>query len=339
LPAVPAVTILLARRLAAVRPGTIRGLWLPLAAAALVALGLLVANWQLANSARAAATGIAAEYLSPDHKLWFDGHSGFQFYMEKLGGRPIDVEQSSLRPGDVVVVPLLGSFMMLPARSVSPLAAMSAPLNSPMNLQGSGARTGAGFYTADDGPIPFAFGRPQAEQYFAVKVLSRVQYQSQPSNPREVLQGGVPSFPVPSYSMDDPTEQKENSAALEQVQAAQRLLMAGRVAAAIQQYEQVLNVQSNSPAALSQLAWLLATASEPDLRNPRRAVQMAHLAVKLTEAREAAMMVILATTYAADGQLAKAAETAEMARDLAIVTGQPEVAASALQLARACAAR
>jgi hypothetical protein len=339
LPAVPALAILLARRLATVRPAAARGVWLSLAAAALVALALAQANCQLANSARTAATQIAAKFSSADHQLWFDGHSGFQYYMEKLGGRPIDVEQSLLQPGDIVVAPMLGSFIMLPVRSVSPLVAMTVQVNSGMNLQGASARTAAGFYTADDGPLPFALGAPQAEEYFAAKVLFRVQYQSQPSDPQAVLRGALPSFPHPAYFTDDDRLRQQNAAATEPVQAARQLVMAGQEAAAVQEYERILKLQTNNPVAMSQLAWILATARQPALQDHRRAVQLAGAAVKLTDSREASMLVILATAYAADGQLANASFTAEMARNLALLTGQPEVAATALKLARACAAR
>ena len=68
-------------------------------------------------------------------------------------------------------------------------------------------------------------------------------------------------------------------------------------------------------------------------------MQLASLAVNLTDSREAAMLVILATAYAADGKLDEAAFTAQMARNLALLTGQPTVAATALKLARECAAR
>jgi len=47
--------------------------------------------------------------------MWFEGHGAFQYYMEKLGGQPMDVERSLLQPGDVVVVPWIGSRVPFPA--------------------------------------------------------------------------------------------------------------------------------------------------------------------------------------------------------------------------------
>jgi tetratricopeptide (TPR) repeat protein len=334
LPAVPAVAILAVRRLSALTQAGGRWLFLPLGAAVLVALSLAIANWQLANSARTAAKKIAAKYLTADHSLWFDGHGGFQYYMEKFGGRPVDIEGSRLSPGDVVAAPLLGDFVVLPFGSVSPLNDVVVRLYSWVNLQGASTRTAAGFHTSDNGPIPFAVGAPQPQDYFVVKVFSRVQYESQPANPRQVLAGAVPSFPKAAYQSEDTPAVAENPAATEQLEAAGQLLMAGREAAAIPHLESALAIQSNNPAALSRFAWVLASASQPELRDYRRAVQLARQAVKLTDSRQPAMILILATAYAADGQFAKARFTAQMACDLAILTGQMDVADSSAKLIR-----
>ena len=69
-----------------------QGGWLlwPLIPSAVVALSLVMADCQLANSGRTAAEQIAAKYKSAGHQMWFEGHDSFQYYMEKLGGKPID---------------------------------------------------------------------------------------------------------------------------------------------------------------------------------------------------------------------------------------------------------
>ena len=332
LPAAPAVAILVVRRLSALPAGGRRWLWLPLGVSALWALSVAVANWQLANSERTAMFKIAAKHQTPGHTLWLDGHSGGQYYLERLGGRSVDLEHSLLLPGDVVAVPLQGDFVVLPPGSVSPLNDVVMRLHSWLNLQGRSARAAAGFYTADDGPLPFAVGVPQAQEYFVVKVLSPVQYQSQPVNAREMLAGAVPSFPKPSYVVTNPPAVADDPAAKAQIKAAGDLQMDGQEAAAIQRYQSALEIQANNPEALSRLAWLLATARQPDLRDTRKAVQLASQAVKLTDSREAGMIVILATAYAADGNRAKAEFTARIGRDLALLTGQSALADSCARL-------
>ena len=130
--------------------------------AAAIALGVAVADYRLANSARTAAEQITAQYKPANHQLWFEGHGAFQYYMEKLGGLPMDVERSLLQPEDVVVVPELGTVLSLPPGSVGWLEHLQYAPGSWMNLMGNAASGAAGFYGANLGPVPFAFGKAAA---------------------------------------------------------------------------------------------------------------------------------------------------------------------------------
>jgi len=53
------------------------------------------------------------------------------------------------------------------------------------------------------------------------------------------------------------------------------------MADAIVQYREGIRLDPNSPAALNNLAWILATGPDPKFRNPARAVQLAKKAVEL----------------------------------------------------------
>jgi hypothetical protein len=100
LPLAPAAAILLARRLQTMA-GSFREnawSWCPLLPAAAIALNLAVADQRVANAARTAARQIAEQYQPAGHPLWFEGHWGFQYYMDKLGGQPVDCERSRLLP-------------------------------------------------------------------------------------------------------------------------------------------------------------------------------------------------------------------------------------------------
>ena len=334
LPAVPAAAILLVRRLKARRENAVKfGGWLPLAPAAAITLSLLMANYQLANSARTAAKRIANQYETTDHKLWVEGHGGFQYYMEKLGGQQVDIEQSLLLPGDIVVVSWLsGSNVTLPAGSVGAVENIIHETGSWMNLQGSGVHGAGGFYSSDWGPIPFAFGKPPRQEYFIVKVFSRVQYKTQPDNLREVQAGAAPSFSSLAYSMDDRTTFLENPLATEQIRRAYQFEKDGKIEEAIQRYHEALSIDSNNPVALNNLALILATASKSGLRDSKEAVQLANQAVELTELRQPGVLGTLAAAYAANGQFEKAMTLAEIAYNLAVVTSQQGLAASNLKL-------
>jgi len=101
----------------------------------------------------------------------------------------------------------------------------------------------------------------------------------------------------------------------------------GQNSAAINHYQRVLELDTNSVIALNNLAWLLATASDPQLRNGNEAVRLAEQACQLTHYREAALIETLAAAYAEAGRFNDAVTTAGKARAVAQEQGQKEIAA------------
>lgn len=99
-----------------------------------------------------------------------------------------------------------------------------------------------------------------------------------------------------------------------------------RDADAINQYERVLDVDTNSIYALNNLSMLLATDSDARLRDGNRAVRLAEQACGLTQYREPALIYTLAAAYAEAGRFNDAVAAAEKAKDLAIEQGQKEMA-------------
>ena len=63
-----------------------------------------------------------------------------------------------------------------------------------MNLIGETRSGAAGFYAASLGPVPFAIGSLPRQNYFVVKVFPQVQFNTRPTNPREVQAGEVPAY-------------------------------------------------------------------------------------------------------------------------------------------------
>jgi len=330
LPAAPAAAILLVRRWESLRGNSlsVASMIGPLTPAAAIALTLAVADFHLANSARTAAWQIISQYKPANHRMWFEGHGAFQYYMEKLGGQAMDIERSVLQRGDVVALPWIGyGRIPLPIGSVGWVGHLQFRPGSWMNVQNAGERGAAGFYDANSGPVPFALGAVPPQDYYVVKVFSRVEYNTRPANRQEVLGGGLPVYTNASFVAEDKRTFPGKPEAIKQSQLASRFEAEGKIQEAIQHYRAALDVDSNNPVVLDNLAWILATGSRPELRKNEEAVRLATRAVELTDGTQPVILMTLATAYAEAGQLPKAVQIAEVARVLALLTGQPDVAA------------
>jgi hypothetical protein len=171
LPLAPIAAILVARGLkqkksTAEKPVTFP--W-PLGISAAVSLLVAAADFSLAHSVRAAAQQLAVEYQPSTNKLWFQGHCGFQFYLEKSGALPVDFSRSVLAPGEIMIVPSNNSNLITPdASDVENMAVLEFPTCSWLSTVH--AATGAGFYGAG-GFLPFVFGPVPVEKYFVCRVL------------------------------------------------------------------------------------------------------------------------------------------------------------------------
>ena len=100
----------------------------------------------------------------------------------------------------------------------------------------------------------------------------------------------------------------------------------GRAQEAVAHYEASLRRDAGSIEALNNLAWLLATDPDPQLRNGRRAVELAERAVALSESKFPVMIGTLAAAYAEAGRFADAIAAAEKAVAVADALNLPEVA-------------
>jgi tetratricopeptide (TPR) repeat protein len=82
----------------------------------------------------------------------------------------------------------------------------------------------------------------------------------------------------------------------------------------------------DDPQTLNNLAWALATNSDPGLRDATQALQVAERAMALTQGRDPAILDTLGAAYAESGRFDKAIEWARKGMDLAKKTGQDELA-------------
>jgi len=169
LPMAPAVGILLVRRL---ERGVLvgrqywpRGVMICLAAGAALALLTARADFQLAAAVRQSAQQVWARYGTATKQLWFQGHWGFQYYMEAWGASALDLAHSPLRTGDALAIPA-NNTNLLPPRPEVIASRETLAVAGPRLLTTMNQTLGAGFYASVWGPLPFAFGRVPPEVVF-----------------------------------------------------------------------------------------------------------------------------------------------------------------------------
>jgi hypothetical protein len=169
LPLAPASGILLVRQLSK-QKGPIfqkrfRRLLIPLAPAFAIALLVTWSDYQLANTARHAAAQIHTAYKQTPESLWFQGHWGFQYYMEKTGAIPMDLNKPMLKRRDILAIPLNNTNVENLAPEsfylVQKFLFSTSSFVSTMNRD-----AGAGFYSDIWGPLPFAIGKDKNEEYY-----------------------------------------------------------------------------------------------------------------------------------------------------------------------------
>lgn len=174
LPLIPAVGILIARRIRT--SDTIR---VPVATAcALLISGifsLLVtySDMRLASSAKEAALLFSQGLRSASGRIWFEGHWGFEYYMQELGFRPFDFEKCTLHPGDVLIVPENAvETTPLPKEFADSTEEFAFSLNQVVITHDQRLR--AGFYGSHFGPLPFALGTVPPQKYEVDRISAEV---------------------------------------------------------------------------------------------------------------------------------------------------------------------
>jgi len=96
----------------------------------------------------------------------------------------------------------------------------------------------------------------------------------------------------------------------------------GRLAEAIAEYERAIYLRPESAGILSNLAWMLATCSDPSLRDGQRALALAQRADRLSGGANPRILRSLAAAYAEVNQFGQAAKTARHALDLWLQDGE-----------------
>jgi 4-amino-4-deoxy-L-arabinose transferase-like glycosyltransferase len=185
LPLIPAAGILLARRVDAMRTNSTRWrpamLAIPLAVAGAVSLWLTWGDTELANSARTAAALVEQKTRNRPGTVWFLGHWGFQYYMEAFGARAVVVDDPPHQSGDSLAT--AGDRLLFEVRPK--FVASRDVIRIPMHLGITTIQSelGAGFYSSDLGPLPFAIGPVPPERYELIRLGSKFTAAATPASP------------------------------------------------------------------------------------------------------------------------------------------------------------
>jgi len=164
LPMAPAVAILIARRFEQTRLTLPAGIYFPIMASAVLSFASAQADFQMANVTRITAGQFCTKFATLPGRVWFEGHWGFQYYMQSFGAWPLDANASKLQAGDFLIIPEQNSSSPLPTGGkLTCLETVEAPRLAWFATMDPAI--GAGFYSSLWGPLPIAFGRTTPEKY------------------------------------------------------------------------------------------------------------------------------------------------------------------------------
>jgi len=105
------------------------------------------------------------------------------------------------------------------------------------------------------------------------------------------------------------------------------LVQQGHIREGVEEWQKVLVIQPDNGNAMSNLAWVFATAPDDSLRDGAQAVKLAEQALHLSGGRLPILFRTLAAAYAENGQFSQAIETAQRGITLANSQGNPGLAA------------
>jgi dolichyl-phosphate-mannose-protein mannosyltransferase len=173
LPLIPAIGILLARRLENIRKASPRRLAISIVIAlslsGLVSLWIAGADTELANTARSSAFAIYERTHGKGGALWFIGHWGIQYYMESLGAHPLDWLNPQVNGGDFVAVPYNSLFVVDTSDDfLGPKEQVRVQLSS--HASTICPELGAGFYDSHWSLVPYVIGPIPSGHYSIVRL-------------------------------------------------------------------------------------------------------------------------------------------------------------------------
>lgn len=176
LPAAAALGILIVRRLERLRGekrSAVAAPWIALAASAALSLAVTYSDYRWAEEVRRAAMGISRQFVKDDQVVYFQGHWGFQYYMEAGGARAMRFGQDSVGKNELLVVPTNNTQAVVPPLDHAKQVARMIH-REPSWLRTNSIDMSAGFYSSGLGALPFVFGAAPPDAYYIVVPKGRL---------------------------------------------------------------------------------------------------------------------------------------------------------------------
>ena len=129
------------------------------------------ADYEFASTYKSFAE-VAKQYETPDNTIWYSGHVGFQYYMDKKGYTILKLNDNSPEKGDIVIKARLPS-----PRKFSPLLKERLALLDVKGYKGNlilkvhNPKARAGFYTYGGGFLPYSFSGSNLEDFEVYEVV------------------------------------------------------------------------------------------------------------------------------------------------------------------------
>lgn len=152
--------------------------------AGVLAMAVAYADYTQANVFRSAAYQLSKDFGGPNHTLWYQGHWGFQYYMDKVGGKHTRTTGIDVSDGDFFVSPFYNTAMH---NLHSGIVRNTWYLKMPQFgwLTAWNPQVGAGYYADSWGPMPFVITRVPDEQF----VIAAIKY----TGTLQVTEGASPA--------------------------------------------------------------------------------------------------------------------------------------------------
>jgi 4-amino-4-deoxy-L-arabinose transferase-like glycosyltransferase len=168
MPMAPALCILVARMIDGLTKRAMRIAQLSLTAAAVLAITVTAADYRVAAACRDAADQVMTYFPPrPDQTIWFAGHSGWQYYMQQHGARPLVQYSTDVRPGDIVVYPVHHFGASPGGHGFQYIRTFTIP--HPGYVATMQTDLGAEFYCSFGQGLPFIIGPVQQEAFIALR--------------------------------------------------------------------------------------------------------------------------------------------------------------------------
>ncbi len=172
----PALILAGAERLESeLAPRTLETFWrIAFAGTLLLSVGLARVDAHFADAQRDFARSVKSEFIDRGRKVWFTGHWGFQYYMERAGAFALDSDRggwAEVRPGDAAAIPLVNTGQIVPAAGArADIRETRVEEAIPLRLMGAEGRQ-AGFYASPFGFLPYTVSRAPLDVFTTVVAL------------------------------------------------------------------------------------------------------------------------------------------------------------------------